>query len=305
MRKRKRIITEAGHEDRWLVSYADFITLLFAFFVVMYSISSLNEAKYKSLMHSIGSAFSNKSQPVNGSVPEQIPLRTPAALESVPDLTQAQAPEKSTLPNTPEEQEEAEKKRRLSEEIIKEQKQLKQVSEQLKAALEPFVDANLVSVINNDFWVTLQMNSELLFASGAADVSKKSIPIIQKIAEVIGPMANAVNVEGHTDNVPIATPLFRSNWDLSSARATSVVLEFAKAGIDPSRLSAVGYGEYHPIADNTTEEGRFKNRRVLLVLMSKAFSRYGANDEQRAKLLNLERPIEHEEAEPVSETLPD
>ncbi|WP_239650083.1 flagellar motor protein MotB [Methylocucumis oryzae] len=188
MRKRKRIITEAGHEDRWLVSYADFITLLFAFFVVMYSISSLNEAKYKSLMHSIGSAFSNKSQPVNGSVPEQIPLRTPAALESVPDLTQAQAPEKSTLPNNPEEQEEAEKKRRLSEEIIKEQKQLKQVSEQLKAALEPFVDANLVSVINNDFWITLQMNSELLFASGAAEVSKKSIPIIQKIAEVIEPM---------------------------------------------------------------------------------------------------------------------
>ncbi|WP_239650084.1 OmpA/MotB family protein [Methylocucumis oryzae] len=105
--------------------------------------------------------------------------------------------------------------------------------------------------------------------------------------------------------MPIATPLFRSNWDLSSARATSVVLEFAKAGIEPSRLSAIGYGEFHPIADNATEEGRFKNRRVLLVLMSKAFSRYGANDEQRAKLLNLERTMPPEEAEPVSETLPD
>jgi chemotaxis protein MotB len=96
-----------------------------------------------------------------------------------------------------------------------------------------------------------------------------------------------INIEGHTDNVPIENVKFRSNWDLSSARATSVVHEFVRDGIDPPRLSAIGYGEFHPVGDNKIDSGRFMNRRVVIVLMSQAFARYGANDEERAKLLNL------------------
>jgi chemotaxis protein MotB len=118
-------------------------------------------------------------------------------------------------------------------------------------------------------------------------LSQKAQPALKKIAEVINALPNVINVEGHTDNIPIGTLAFPSNWDLSSARATSVVQELVKAGISPTRLSAIGYGEFHPIGDNETEEGRFKNRRVTLVLMSQAFARYGANDEERAKLLNL------------------
>ncbi|MDP2901705.1 MAG: flagellar motor protein MotD [Methylovulum sp.] len=273
-RHRRKVADDADNHDRWLVSYADFITLLFAFFVVMYSISSVNEAKYKSLTHSIGTAFSHKNQPPIGNTNDPTQSGTPIPVVK---------PNPLDNPTT----EETEKKRQLSEEILKERRQLNQVSDQLKSALGPFIDMNLVTVTSNDYWISLEMNSELLFLSGEAELSKKSTPVLEKIAEVINPMQNAINVEGHTDNVPIANVKFRSNWDLSSARATSVVQEFAKLGIGPARLSAIGYGEFHPIADNATQEGRFKNRRVLLVLMSQAFSRYGASDEERAKLLNL------------------
>jgi len=297
-RHRKKVIDSTDNHDRWLVSYADFITLLFAFFVVMYSISSVNEAKYKSLTHSLGTAFSNKSQPASGNITDPMQLRAPSTViqslptEKVPDIIEPVPPVKAPAAEQASElenptTEEIEKKRQLSEEILKERRQLNQVSEQLKNALEPFIDINLVSVISNDYWISLEMSSTLLFSSGEAELSQAAIPVLKKITEVINPMQNAINVEGHTDNVPIANAKFRSNWDLSSARATSVVQAFAKLGINPARLSAIGYGEFHPIADNATEEGRFKNRRVLLVLMSQAFSRYGASDEERARLLNL------------------
>jgi chemotaxis protein MotB len=256
-----------------MVSYADFITLLFAFFVVMYAISSVNEGKYKTLSDSLGEAFSNKEQQSNQIDPIQIGT-LPTTIQPIPQENLATA--------------DAEKRRKLSEEILKERKQLAQVSDQLEQVLAPFIDEKLVSVKKNDYWIELEMNSEMLFLSGEAELSKKAIPVLKKIAEVINPLPNMINIEGHTDNVPIDNLKFRSNWDLSSARATSVVHEFVQDGIAPPRLSAIGYGEFHPIGDNKTEEGRFKNRRVVLVLMAQAFARYGANDEERAKLLNLE-----------------
>jgi chemotaxis protein MotB len=255
-----------------MVSYADFITLLMAFFVVMYSISSVNEGKYKTLSESLGEAFSNNGQ--HGTEADHIQIGTmPTAIQPIPLANPATA--------------DVEKRRELSDEILKERKQLSQVSGQFEQVLTPFIDYKLVAVKRNDYWIELEMNSEMLFLSGEAELSKKALPVLEKIAEVIKPLPNMIHVEGHTDNVPIDNIKFRSNWDLSSARATSVVHELVKENIDPLRLSAIGYGEFHPIADNNTEVGRFQNRRVVLVLMSQAFARYGANDEERAKLLNL------------------
>ncbi len=271
-RRRKRPIADTNNHDRWMVSYADFITLLFAFFVVMYSISSVNEGKYKTLSDSLGEAFSNKEQQGNEIAPIQIGT-LPTTIQPIP----------LENPTTVE----VEERRELSEEILKERKQLSQVSGQFEQVLAPFIQDNLVSVKKNDYWIELEMNSEMLFLSGEAELSKKAIPVLKKIVEVINPLPNMINIEGHTDNIPIDNIKFRSNWDLSSARATSVVHEFVKEGINPPRLSAIGYGEFHPIGDNKIEAGRFKNRRVVLVLMSQAFARYGANDEERAKLLNL------------------
>jgi chemotaxis protein MotB len=381
IRQRRKVLVDVNNHDRWIVSYADFITLLFAFFVVMYSISSVNQGKYRSLTESLGTAFSNKDTsqkaektpapfPVtpqsspkdilavpfestafnqqatadNGAtastlaekpfIPTQIeptinidpstapdifaiPFESttpdhliPAEIETPPisgeykkspdpvqaepavNIAQSSLQDILTVPfestgSTKQTSAEIEKTRELSAELLKEREQLNQVSDQLESALAPFIDDNLVSVKRNDFWIELDMNSELLFLSGEAALSPKAQPALEKIAEVVNSLPNAINVEGHTDNVPIETLVFPSNWELSSARATSVVQALIKEGTDPTRLSAVGYGEFHPIGDNTTEEGRFKNRRVTMVLMSQAFSRYGANDEERAKLLNL------------------
>ena len=295
IRHRRKVLEDVNNHDRWMVSYADFITLLFAFFVVMYSISSVNEGKYKSLTDSLGTAFSNKHNqesvldvqietPFNVVQPilldEPTVAFTPIALNQPAETFKPILLDNKTTA-------EVEKRRELSEGILKERKQLGQVSDQLENALEPFIDDDLVSVKRNDYWIELEMNSELLFLSGEAALSKKAQPVLKKIVDVINPLPNAINVEGHTDDVPIGTLKFPSNWDLSSARATSVVQAFVNEGINPTRLSAIGYGEFHPIGDNNIEEGRFKNRRVTLVLMSQAFSRYGANDEERAKLLNL------------------
>jgi chemotaxis protein MotB len=271
-RDRKRRIAHTSNHDRWMVSYADFITLLFAFFVVMYAISSVNEGKYKTLSDALGEAFSNKAQQADQIIPIQIGA-LPTTIQPIP-LENPTAPE-------------VDERRELSEAILKERKQLSQVSDQFRQVLAPFIDDNLVSVKKNDYWIELEMNSEMLFFSGDAELSKKAIPVLKKVAEVISPLPNMINIEGHTDNIPIDNIKFRSNWDLSSARATSVVHEFIKEGINPLRLSAIGYGEFHPIDDNKVEAGRFKNRRVVLVLMSQAFARYGANDQERAELLNL------------------
>ncbi|MCF8006830.1 MAG: flagellar motor protein MotD [Methylovulum sp.] len=284
MRSRKKKSHDSeneGNQERWLVSYADFITLLFAFFVVMYSVSSVNEAKYKSLGASLGSAFSTKK---TQTTPTDSDIAAEAEAEAFKNLPE----KKNNQPLDKASKEEIDRKRQLSEEILKERRQLNKVSELLKETLHVVIEEKLVEVINNDYWISLQMNSELLFLSGDSELSKKALPILEKITDVINEMQNAINIEGHTDNIPISNIKFRSNWDLSAARASSVVMEFEQLGINPTRLSAIGYGEFHPVADNVTEEGRFKNRRVVLVLMSQAFARYGANDEERAKLLNLD-----------------
>jgi len=271
-RRRKRTEEFTNNHDRWMVSYADFVTLLFAFFVVMYAISSVNEGKYKSLTTSLVSAFTEPG--VAQKVIQPIPVgETPTAIQPIP----LENPSTSEL----------EIRRQLSEEILRERRQLADVTKQLEEVLDPFIDEKLVTVKQNDYWIELEMNSEMLFLSGEADLSKKALPALQKVTEVFKNLPNAINVEGYTDNVPIENIKFRSNWDLSSARATSVVHELVENGIAPDRLSATGYGEFHPIADNSDEAGRFKNRRVLLVLMSQAFARYGTNDAERAKLLNL------------------
>ncbi len=269
-RKKKHIDLE-DNDERWMVSYADFVTLLFAFFVVMYSISSVNEGKYKTLSDSLEHVFpkkiSSKFNPIELDSPSAIKIK-PIKLEQPTE-------------------EEINKHNELSEEILKERRRLGKVTEDFKEILEPFIDQELISVKNNDFWVELEMNSELLFASGEATLSAKAQPVLRKISQIVRRMPNVINVEGYTDNVPIETLEFPSNWDLSSARATTVVREFINLGINPNRLSAIGYGEFHPVADNSEEAGRYKNRRVTLVLMSQAFARYGTNDEERARLLNL------------------
>ncbi|PPD05664.1 MAG: flagellar motor protein MotB [Methylobacter sp.] len=273
-RNRRAEQGEAHNHERWVLSYADFVTLLFAFFVVMYAISSVNEGKYKTLSESLSNAFSNNEN--LGVIPQPIEVGSvPMVIQPIQLQNISTSPIRSDNPP------------QLSEEIQKERKLLAEISDQFEAVLQPFIEDDLVNIKKYDYWVELEMNSELLFLSGEAELSKKAIPVLERVVAVIKNLPNPVNVEGHTDNLPIDTVKFPSNWSLSSARAASVVQEFIRGGIDPVRLSAVGYGEFHPLADNKDEAGRFKNRRVSVVFMSQAFARYGASDADRAKLLNI------------------
>ena len=268
MARRKRQEEHENHE-RWLVSYADFITLLFAFFVVMYSISSVNEGKYRVLSNTLTDAFLSPAQSLD---PIQIgePVRSP---EPVPGEFAAPEP----APTVAE-----------SQEVVVEEANAddippgttetnvaspEQIAQELSLSLSGFVNQDLVNVTQTDRGVEVEMKSKMLFESGSARLSPAAIRALRGVAKIIEPIGNQVHVEGHTDNIPIETVSFPSNWELSAARAASVVHLFTRLGVDPRRLVSIGYGEYRPIAENDSEDGRQENRRVALIIMASQHDR--------------------------------
>jgi len=258
MPRRKHTEEEPENLERWLVSYADFITLLFAFFVVMYSISSLNEGKYKILSQTFSSVFSlDKTSQAAQAQTALIEMANQKGSELVNLL-----PEVPSVPPHPDGTQESE------------QAQLERVASQMEAVLAPYVQDDLVTVKRSELWVELEIKSGLLFSSGSAALSKGSGALLYRLSQIFTGVDNVIHVEGHTDNVPIATFEFPSNWALSSARAASVVKQLVDYGVSPQRMVALGYGEYHPVADNKQEEGRNRNRRVAIIIMSKQASRY-------------------------------
>ena len=240
---RRRYPDSDEHLDRWVISWADFLTLLFAFFVVMYAISSVNEEKYKSLSEVFSGLFTGaqKNQkavliPGGQGILEGGDTMTdsPAVLTNAPD------PSETALLNT------------------------------LKAKLASnFSNPNysgLIEVSGNDLWLSIELRSKLLFESGSAIPSINADPVLQKIAEILKGYNNPIHVEGFTDNQPISTQQFPSNWELSAARSAAVVRLLASFGLEPQRMAAVGYGEYQPAYSNRTPNGRELNRRIVIVV---------------------------------------
>jgi chemotaxis protein MotB len=144
---------------------------------------------------------------------------------------------------------------------------LVRMERQVQDAMQALIDAKLVTVRRESMWLEIEINADILFPSGAGDFSAQAAPVLDKLAEVLKPFPNPIRVEGHTDDRPIKTASFPSNWELSAARAASVVHEFTKAGIDPLRLEIVGFGEFHPRQSNGTVEGRNANRRVAILVL--------------------------------------
>ncbi|HKJ22686.1 MAG TPA: OmpA family protein, partial [Gammaproteobacteria bacterium] len=149
---------------------------------------------------------------------------------------------------------------------------MKKIAADVQRALQTLISKNLIRVKRNKLWVEVEINDSVLFASGQAAINPKAVDVVKDLAKILAPFPNVVRVEGFTDNVPIDNNVYPSNWELSSARAASVVRMMSHHGIDPRRLLAVGYGKYHPIADNKTVDGRHKNRRVTLVVLAKGAS---------------------------------
>ncbi len=240
---RRRQLEEHENHDRWLVSYADFITLLFAFFVVMYSISSLNEGKYRVLSDTLGGVFNQPDRSI-----KPIPIGDERPRTTEPERAQF---DQEKTPDTDAEQ--------TTEPLNK-------LADSIREAFGDLIQDNKMTVRGNELWVEIELNSGLLFNSGDAVPNELAFDIVDKIAKILAPYENPVHVEGFTDNIPISTPLYPSNWELSASRAASIVRMLAMDGINPSRMASVGYGEFQPVADNATEEGRGRNRRVVLVV---------------------------------------
>lgn len=260
MARRKRVEEHVNHE-RWLVSYADFITLLFAFFVVMYSISSVNEGKYRVLSSTLENIFA-EPQRSNELIQEGELSRGEASIQqetTEPVISFIELPPITNYVPPP-----------VSEDTIR---TINDIAQQLNDALSELIDNEDVIIKQGDDWLELEIKSNVLFESGESRLEKAAEPIIGSVATILNTSSNPIQVEGFTDNNPINTPKFPSNWELSAARAASVVHLLDSYGVDANRMSAIGYGEFKPIADNTTAAGRQKNRRVVLVVLGSQDSR--------------------------------
>ena len=264
-RNRKKKLEEHENHERWLVSYADFITLLFAFFVVMYAISSVNEGKYRVLSDTMVEAFSEELKEAK-QLPAPLLTENQQSGEYVfrgenQDQTNI-ANEAESGPAESDQQNESP----VSQETEPADDRLWVLASNLDSSLQSFVDQDLVDINLQGDKIEIQLNSKMLFDSGSTRLSKDARKAFRDIALIVKPLNNQIYVEGHTDNVPIQTLAFPSNWELSAARAASVVEYVTRQGVDPQRLAAICYGEYRPIADNATVEGRSKNRRVTMII---------------------------------------
>ena len=274
MARRKKKVEEHENHERWLVSYADFITLLFAFFVVMYAISSVNEGKYRVLSDTMVEAFSEQLKEA-----EQMPVPLLSDEDQQGDfMLRGEEIIQAQLGEEPSEEEQQEGfPQPTPSDLEPADNRLWVVASNLDSSLQGFVDKKLVKINLQGDKIEIQLSSKMLFGSGSARLSADARKAFRDIAIIVKPLNNSIHVEGHTDNIPIKTLAYPSNWELSAARAASVVEYLARQGVAPERLAAIGYGEFRPMSSNDTEEGRRKNRRVTMVIRAEdAEGAYGA-----------------------------
>jgi chemotaxis protein MotB len=284
-RKRKTSFSSSRRDDikndnvhRWLISYADYMTLMFALFVVLYAMAMVNEKPFDAITESLGRVFvANEKAPknrgqgndilhVNNSMDDQILYGDSlvskkntiidAILENTKtDLKAEQLKDEDNLSN-------------VSNEL--EGVYLTEIKEELNTSLYELLKDGLVTVDVKGDWLEIELSSGLLFPSGSSSLMLSAKPILESVYDVLGPINNFVRIRGYTDNQSINTEVFASNWELSVYRATAVLRVFESLAVDPARMAIEGYGQYYPIADNSTPQGRAKNRRVVI-----AVSKYG------------------------------
>ena len=271
MRKKKK--PPHNNHDRWLISYADFITLLFAFFVVLYASSQVDKRRAGRLAQAIQVAFqelgvfqtSNTKIPVNDD--EEVPFQKVQIVENVnkqQDFRRVVDPMTGKLSNALDNQ------------------SYPEVEKELQSALQPEIRRNEVAVSMRRDGLVVSLEEIGFFDSGAATIRPGSLDAIARLAAVLKKRPEYLRVEGHTDNVPIHNARFASNWELSTYRATEITRLFVtQYGLSADRLSAAGYAEFHPIAPNDTAEGRAHNRRVDVVVLT-PFQRVDS-DEDKSK----------------------
>lgn len=259
MRRHKH--EEHTNHESWAIPYGDLVTLLLAFFVVMYAISTVNEGKYRAVSDSLSAAFSGAQKTVN---PVQLNETKAGGAAGGPPLDAQGNPigTQSTLIATP---------------VTDGLSAMDRIVGEVEANMSELIESNMLSVRRKDYGVEIELRTDILFPSGSATMQPQAISILQRLADTLKGLPNALRVEGHTDNRPINTVEFPSNWELSAARAASVVHLFMQRGIDPSRLVVIGQGEFRPLVSNDTDKGRNSNRRVMVVVQNDTLGAQGAS----------------------------
>jgi chemotaxis protein MotB len=265
---RKHKHEEHTNHEAWAIPYGDLITLLLAFFVVMYAISTVNEGKYRALSDSLSSAFSGAPRaPAPIQVGEKnIAHTTPGAPLLAPEGNLIG--QHASLLAAAKEVKPEDGKHGDDKATPKGMSPLDELMNDVEAKMADEILQDVMRVRRKSYGIEVDIRTDVLFPSGSATMAVAANGILQRLADTLKPLPYPLRVEGHTDNVPINTPSFRSNWELSAARAASVVRLFTQRGIDPARLAVIGLGEFRPVADNATEKGRNLNRRVMVVILN-------------------------------------
>lgn len=242
---------EHENHERWLVSYADFITLLFAFFVVMYSISAVNEGKFRTVSESIKAALNPMYAPPVSAKPFQVGESKPTTFQ--PSVHASR------------------------EHVIRRVQVLTQpLGQAVKVTLGSAAEQRVGEIV-------LTISDHVLFKPGEATLQPEALPFLRGLADVLVELDRHVKIEGHTDNVPIRTAQFPSNWELSAARSVMIVRVLSELyGVPAAHLAAIGYGETRPLTANLDPEQRAKNRRVEVIILENASSSARAHREEGA-----------------------
>ncbi len=241
---RRRIEEDDDNPERWLVSYADFITLLFAFFVVMYSVSSFKKVQHEELTQAINKAFSHKELNTNNQAENS-------------QTTQAPLP--------------ADIKEKVSE---NERNDMLALGQSLAQTLAPLIQNQQAKVMQNSSGLHILILDQVLFANGSADLTEEGGDIMTALAAPLLNKQHAIMVEGHTDSTPIhlKNAAFFSNWELSAVRASSIIAAFNENGLNKTRLSALGYGPSQPISSNANPSGQAINRHMSILVLYDSIS---------------------------------
>ncbi len=231
---KKKVHHEEHQDETWLIPYADMLTLLLALFIVMFAMSKLDNEKMDKFSEQFNIIFSGGSGVLEKNGTSVIPM------DEIPTLKEI------------------------------EEDKMNQIKENIEEEIRSNGYSDKVNVTLNGDGLEISIQDVILFNSGKADVIDNVYPLLLHISELLKSLDNDIKVVGHTDNVPIKTPQFRSNWDLSAMRAINVMNFFIEnGGMNPERFSFQGYGQYSPKYDNSTDEGKAKNRRVEIVLVRK------------------------------------
>lgn len=262
LRKHRHTI-EQDNVHRWLVSYADYMTLLFALFVVLYAMAIVNDKPFETVTESLGRVFqSSETKTKNkGEGDDILPVNSTKTNKRLygDGILEVDGPEL------------VDGKKQLSNiEQSNVGTNLESLEEKLHTALYELVESGYAQLQIDGDWLEIELNSGLLFPSGSASPTNSARSILAVIYDVIGEVSNFIRVRGYTDNQPINNEIFSSNWELSVYRATAILRVLEEQNLDPARMAIEGYGQFYPNADNNTAAGRAQNRRVVI-----AISKYG------------------------------